>query len=297
MNDFHMLDICIKNNDRLGAMRLLRDKTEFAVRKILEKLKVKVTLQTGRPFWLWVQNWINSSCKHANTPNEPAYDKSKSQDALHSPVSRCTESGSPGFSEAGRTNSYVCGSRKHTIPCKTRTAPVCLRPDGFSSVHAYLGYERTTHTRTSSEKSKQAVGMGIYHTTGVFSRFSASSAVVCAEHFICIRRRDAAACPELPVRKKRDTHWCTTSVLNGVATATCKLRFAWDHAGDRTGVRLLRTDSWDVLGRHCRVHTVALQPEWCFAYNESASRHPAVCHSADAAVTHDSGIACSQSLF
>lgn len=71
-----MLDICIKNNDRLGAMRLLRDKTEFAVRKVLEKLKLKVTLQTGRSFWLWVQNWINSSCKHENTPSEPAYDKS-----------------------------------------------------------------------------------------------------------------------------------------------------------------------------------------------------------------------------
>ncbi|SUI05110.1 Uncharacterised protein [Salmonella enterica subsp. enterica] len=219
MNDFHMLDICIKNNDRLGAMRLLRDKTEFAVRKILERLKVKVTLQTGRPFWLWVQNWINSSCKHENTPNEPAYDKSKSQDALHSPVSRCTESGSTGFSEAGRTNSYVCGSRKHTV------------------------------------------GMGIYHTTLVLSRFSASSAVVCAEHFICIRRRDAAACPELPVRKKRNTHWYTTFVLNGVATATCKLRFAWDHAGNRTGACLFRTESWDVSNRHHRLHAVALQPE------------------------------------
>lgn len=259
MNDFHMLDICIKNNDRLGAMRLLRDKTEFAVRKVLEKLKLKVTLQTGRSFWLWVQNWINSSCKHENTPSEPAYDKS--QDKLHSPVSRCTESGSTGFSEAGRTNSYVCGSRKHTIPGKTRTSPVCIRKDGFSPVHAYLGDERATCARTSSEKSKQTVGMGIYHTTLVLSRFSASSAVVCAEHFICIRRRDAAACPELPVRKKRNTHWYTTSVLNGVATATCKLRFAWDHAGNRTGACLFRTDSWDVSSRHHRLHAVALQPE------------------------------------
>ncbi|MFJ7174823.1 hypothetical protein [Citrobacter freundii] len=50
MNDFHMLYICIKNNDRLGAMSLLRDNTEFAVRKILEKLKVKATLQTGTFF-------------------------------------------------------------------------------------------------------------------------------------------------------------------------------------------------------------------------------------------------------
>jgi hypothetical protein len=39
MNDFHILSICIQNKDVAGAMRVLRDKSEFAVRKILEKLK------------------------------------------------------------------------------------------------------------------------------------------------------------------------------------------------------------------------------------------------------------------
>ncbi|VFS14966.1 Uncharacterised protein [Enterobacter cancerogenus] len=48
MNDFHILNICIQNKDVAGAMRVLRDKSEFAVRKILEKLKVRVTTQTGR---------------------------------------------------------------------------------------------------------------------------------------------------------------------------------------------------------------------------------------------------------
>lgn len=47
MNDFHNLSICIQNKDVVGAMRVLRDKSEFAVRKILEKLKIRVTTQTG----------------------------------------------------------------------------------------------------------------------------------------------------------------------------------------------------------------------------------------------------------
>jgi hypothetical protein len=40
MNDFHILSLCIQNKDVAGAMRVLRDKSEFAARKILEKLKV-----------------------------------------------------------------------------------------------------------------------------------------------------------------------------------------------------------------------------------------------------------------
>lgn len=39
MNDFHILNICIQNKDVAGAMRVLCDKSEFAVRKILEKLR------------------------------------------------------------------------------------------------------------------------------------------------------------------------------------------------------------------------------------------------------------------
>ncbi|WP_407197924.1 hypothetical protein [Citrobacter freundii] len=59
MNDFHILSICIqKKDDVAGAMRVLRDKSEFAVRKILEKLKVRVTSQTGRAFWHFVQSWL-----------------------------------------------------------------------------------------------------------------------------------------------------------------------------------------------------------------------------------------------
>ncbi|WP_242696955.1 TraX family protein [Enterobacter hormaechei] len=63
MNDFHILSICIQNKDVAGAMRVLCDKSEFAVRKILEKLKVRVTTQTGRAFWHYVQGWLLTACR------------------------------------------------------------------------------------------------------------------------------------------------------------------------------------------------------------------------------------------
>lgn len=39
MNDFHILSLCVQNKYVAGAMRVLRDKSEFAVRKIQEKIK------------------------------------------------------------------------------------------------------------------------------------------------------------------------------------------------------------------------------------------------------------------
>ena len=70
MNDFHNLSICIQNKDVAGAMRVLRDKSEFAVRKILEKLKIRVTTQTGRAFWHYVQGWLLTVCRQGNLQHE-----------------------------------------------------------------------------------------------------------------------------------------------------------------------------------------------------------------------------------
>lgn len=58
MNDFHILSLCIQNNDIKGAMLVLRDKSEFAARKILERIKVKLPVNTGRQFWSWLQSWL-----------------------------------------------------------------------------------------------------------------------------------------------------------------------------------------------------------------------------------------------
>lgn len=227
MNEFHTLNICLQNKDRNGAMRILRDKSEFAVRKILEKIKVRPTLQTGRPFWLWVQNWIISTCKHEKIQSELAY--VESQDKSNSPVSGCNESRSCGCSEAGSSAGHVCGSRQHSVSDKSRSSPLCVRTDGISTVHTHLGDERTTHTRTSSGKSKQVMAVGVYHSASLQSRFPPSRAVVCAEHSVYFRGNDATACPEVQVWEKRCNQWCTASGINGVAITTGKLRPGWNY--------------------------------------------------------------------
>lgn len=295
MNEFHTLNICLQNKDRNGAMRILRDKSEFAVRKILEKIKVRATLQTGRPFWLWVQNWINSTCKHEKIQSEPAY--VESQDKSRSPVSGCNESRSSGCSEAGRSAGYVCGSRQHSVSDKSRSFPLRVRTDGIPTVHTHLGDERTTHTRTSSEKSKQVMAVGVYHSASLQSGFPPSRAVVCAEHSVRFRWRDTASFPEVQVWKKRCNQWCNSSGFNGVAITTGKLRPGGNYAGSRAGTSVLRADLQDIQDRYFRITAVTLQSEWYFTYTEPTSRHPSVCHTPDTILTHSNSITGCQSLF
>lgn len=64
MNDFHILSLCIQNNDINGAMLVFRDKSEFAARKILERIKVQLTVDIGRQFWRWLQNWLMNECRN-----------------------------------------------------------------------------------------------------------------------------------------------------------------------------------------------------------------------------------------
>ncbi|SUF14070.1 Uncharacterised protein [Salmonella enterica] len=295
MNEFHTLNICLHNKDRNGAMRILRDKSEFAVRKILEKIKVRASSQTGRPFWLWVQNWINSTCKYENIQSEPAYVESQDKSSAH--VSGCTESRSSGCSEAGRSDGHVCGSRQYSVSDKTRSSPVCRRADGLSAVHTHMGDERTTYTRTSSEKSKQVMALGVYHSASIQSGFPPSRAVVCAEHSVRFRGCDTASCPEVQVWEKRYNQWCTSSGFNGVAITTGKLRPGGNYAGCRAGISVLRADLPDIQDRYYHITAVTLQPEWYFTYTEPASRHPSVCHTPDTILTHDNSITGCQSLF
>lgn len=63
-----------------------------------------------------------------------------------------------------------------------------------------MNVQRTT--RTSSEKSKQVMAVGIYHLASLQSCFPPSRAVVCAEHSVRFRGRYADACPEVQVWEK-----------------------------------------------------------------------------------------------
>ena len=94
MNDFHNLSICIQNKDVAGAMRVLRDKSEFAVRKILEKLKIRVATHTGRAFWHYVQSWLLTACRQGNLQHESFSTRRSSRYPERQPAqSRCSRYG------------------------------------------------------------------------------------------------------------------------------------------------------------------------------------------------------------
>lgn len=41
MNDFHILSLCVQNKDVAGAMRVLRDKSEFAGKRAVRTVLTK----------------------------------------------------------------------------------------------------------------------------------------------------------------------------------------------------------------------------------------------------------------
>lgn len=156
MNDFHILSLCVQNKDVAGAMRVLRDKSEFAARKILEKLKVRVTSQTGRAFWHHVQDWLLMACRQENTPNESRGSRPSSTPS----DTRADQSCCPGYGQSAGTDRHAGRPHQHPVPDARQPAFVCGWPDGLPPVHAYLGDERAAHTGTAPGEGKPSVEMG-----------------------------------------------------------------------------------------------------------------------------------------
>lgn len=127
MNDFHILNICIQNKDVAGAMRVLRDKSEFAVRKILEKLKVRVTTQTGRAFWHNVQGWLLTACRQGNIQHESFSTRRSSQYPERQPAqSRCSR-----YGQAPRTYGHDYRPHQYGVSVASLADDVCAWPDGL----------------------------------------------------------------------------------------------------------------------------------------------------------------------
>lgn len=197
MNDFHILNICIQNKDTTGCMRILRDKSEFAARKILEKLKVKVTNQTGRPFWLWVQTWLlNACCKESNSRDS---DRTRTS---YQPFSGKDQSCRSGPGKGSGSAGHAGRPRKHIVHHPTRSSDVCAWPDGLPPVHAYMGDERAWKSRTSAAPRKPDLDVGNSDPAGVHAGVPPSAARLCPEHPVRICRRDAAAGPAASIRKR-----------------------------------------------------------------------------------------------
>lgn len=233
MNDFHILNICIQNNDVAGAMRVLRDKSEFAVRKILEKLKVRVTTQTGRAFWHYVQGWLLTACRQGNIQHESFSTRRITQHPDRQPAkSRCSR-----YGQAPRTSGHDYRPHQYGVSVASLAGDVCAWQDGLPPVHAYMGDERTAHTGTTSEESQSSVDLGSHHAAGVQPGLLVSPALVGPEHSIRVRRRHPAACPAVPARPERNVCGISAPGPHDLATAASKLRAGRNYAGHQYGNR------------------------------------------------------------
>jgi hypothetical protein len=67
MNDFHHLNLFTQQGDKNSALLLLKNKNEFAVKKIMKKAGYTLPSLQGKQFWLYVQNTIISACRNKKT--------------------------------------------------------------------------------------------------------------------------------------------------------------------------------------------------------------------------------------
>lgn len=272
MNDFYILSLCIQNKDVAGAMRVLRDKSEFATRKILEKLKVRVTSQTGRAFWHHVQGWLLTACRQESTRNESSSFRPSSPPS----DTRENQSCRTGYGQSAGAGCHAHRPRQYPAADDTGTPDVCAWPDGLPPVHAYLGDERAVHTRTASEEGKPAVDMGSVHPAGLQPGFCRTSALVGTEHPVRVRGRHAAACPSVPVREKRTDGRYSATGHPGLAAESGQLRAVRPDAGRRSGDGYRREDTWRAAHGSDRVRAVAVQPERVVTSAESAGRNAVI---------------------
>lgn len=274
MNDFHILSLCVQNKDVAGAMRVLRDKSEFAARKILEKLKVRVTSQTGRAFWHHVQDWLLMACRQENTPNESRGSRPSSTPS----DTRADQSCCPGYGQSAGTDRHAGRPHQHPVPDARQPAFVCGWPDGLPPVHAYLGDKRAAHTGTAPGEGKPSVEMGRHNPACIQPGFCASPSVVGTEHSFRVRRCHATACPSVPVRKKRADGWRTAAGHPSLAAEPGQLWPGGYGSGHRHGHSHGRADVCRAAHGGYRVRAVTVLSERGITPAESAGRHAAVRH-------------------
>ncbi len=168
------------------------------VRKILEKLKVRVTTQTCRAFWHYVQGWLLTACRQGNIQHESFSTRRSSQYPERQPAqSRCSR-----YGQAPRTSGHDYRPHQYGVSVASLAGDVCAWPDGLPPVHAYMGDERTAHPVTTAEESQSSVDLGSHH---------------------------AAACPAVPARPERNAcgisapgpHDLATAAITAVLSLIC----------------------------------------------------------------------------
>lgn len=277
MNDFHILSICIQNKDSAGCMRVFRNKSEFAARKIIEKLKVNVTTRTGKAFWFWVQTWLLGACRQ-----EKKYRDSVHPGALSQSVPDPTQPLRSGLGEGTGTSGYVRRSHQYAVHKPAQSPDVCAWPDGLPPVHAYLGDERARQPRTPAASRKSPVDVGDGNAARVHAGVPSPAARVCPEHSVCVCRRDAAAGTPSPLRNKRPADGPVIAGRSGHSADARKLRSAGTDAGLFTGRRQCARFPWLASLRRISGHHLAGLSQRYFTSAGVAGGDPPVCHATDA---------------
>nr|EGT4418702.1 hypothetical protein [Cronobacter malonaticus] len=115
MNDFHLFSIYLSQKNKIQAMLILRDKSEFAARKIMEKAYIRVPACTGRIFWNWVQSYIYTACR-SEQENTFEGTVNHSQNSFQSTAANDTaESRSSGFGETPGDAGHAPRSLQHAV--------------------------------------------------------------------------------------------------------------------------------------------------------------------------------------
>lgn len=277
MNDFHILSICIQNKDSAGCMRIFRDKSEFAARKVIEKLKVSVTNRTGKAFWLWVQTWLLSACRQ-ETKDRDSVHPGASSVSVPGPTQPCR----PGLGEGTGTSGHVRRSHQYAVHKPAQSPDVCAWPDGLPPVHAYLGDECARQPRTPAASRKSPVDVGDGNAARVHAGVPSPAAPVCPKHYVRVCRRDAAAGTTSPLRDKRPADGPVITGRDGRSADTRKLRSAGADAGLFTGRRHCARFPWLASLRRISGRHLAGLSQRHFASYSVAGGDPPVCHVTDA---------------
>lgn len=280
MNDFHFLTIALANKNKQQAMLLLRDKNEFAARKIMQKAGAKVPALTGRLFWKWVQDYIFSACR---PQQETCYETAEKHPGDSKPAgddnARHAESRSHRPDKSNGASGHDGGSLQHTVSESTQPGTVCTGTNGVPSVHDDMGGKHYQSTRQAPDKGEPVVDMGGCHSACVRLDISQSFSVVRAQHFVRIRRRNAAAgvAGEIRLERCAHRHRITHSVV--VSTMACKLWSSGRTAGTWVGSLFRYWDNTTTARTGgCRVVRLAIQPEWSEPPGCAAFRNDDVGH-------------------
>lgn len=263
MNDFHFLAIALANKNKHQAMLLLRDKNEFAARKIMEKAGANVPSLTGRLFWRWVQDYIFSACR---PQQETRYETIAKSHRDNKPASddnaRLAESGSHRPDKGNGATGHDGGSLQHAVYERSRSGTVRTGKNGVPSVHNDMGGKHYQSTRQASDKGEPAVGLGGSHPACVRPGISQSFSVVRAQHSVRIRQRNAAAgvAGEICLERYGHRHRITHNI--DVSTMACKLWPSGRTAGTGAGSLFRYRDNTTAARTGgCRVVRRAVQPE------------------------------------